>query len=82
MVGAKNGFELAEKDLQLRGPGEFMGQSQTGLPDLAMRSLHDLKLVKSAREAAEGILGMDPDLTSHPQLKDIVRKFHDKVHLE
>ncbi|KKU76360.1 MAG: ATP-dependent DNA helicase [Candidatus Wolfebacteria bacterium GW2011_GWA1_47_6] len=80
--GAKNGFELAEKDLQLRGPGEFMGQSQTGLPDLAMRSLHDLKLVKSAREAAEGILGMDPDLTSHPQLKDIVRKFHDKVHLE
>ncbi|AKM78629.1 MAG: ATP-dependent DNA helicase [Candidatus Wolfebacteria bacterium GW2011_GWC2_46_275] len=82
LVGAKNGFELAEKDLQLRGPGEFMGQSQTGLPDLAMRSLHDLKLVKSAREAAEGILGMDPDLTSHPQLKDIVRKFHDKVHLE
>lgn len=82
LVTAKNGFDLAEKDLALRGPGEFMGQSQTGLPDLAMRSLHDLKLVKSAREAAEGVLAKDPDLTQHIQLKDIVSKFHDKVHLE
>lgn len=82
LVSAKNGFELAEKDLELRGPGEFMGQSQTGLPDLAMRSLQDLKLVKSAREAAEGVLAKDPELTQHSQLKDVVRKFHDKVHLE
>lgn len=82
LVSAKNGFELAEKDLQLRGPGEFMGQSQTGLPDLAMRSLQDLKLVKSAREAAEGILSKDPDLAQHPQLKGVVSRFHDKVHLE
>lgn len=82
LVNAKNGFELAEKDLQLRGPGEFMGQSQTGLPDLAMRSLQDLKLVKSAREAAEGILAKDPNLTQHAQLKDVVARFHDKVHLE
>ena len=82
LVSAKNGFELAEKDLELRGPGEFMGQSQTGLPDLAMRSLRDLKLVKSAREAAEGVLTKDPELAQHPQLKDVVWKFHDKVHLE
>ena len=82
LVDAKNGFELAEKDLQLRGPGEFMGQSQTGLPDLAMRSLQDLKLVKSAREAAEGILAKDPELTEHPRLKNVVARFHDTVHLE
>jgi len=82
LVHAKNGFELAEKDLALRGPGEFMGQSQTGLPDLAMRSLQDLKLVKSAREAAESVLGKDPDLVEHPQLKDVVARFHDRVHLE
>lgn len=82
LVHAKNGFALAEKDLALRGPGEFMGQSQTGLPDLAMRSLHDLKLVKSAREAAEQVLQDDPELTSSPQLKDVVARFHDKVHLE
>ena len=82
LVHAKNGFELAEKDLALRGPGEFMGQSQTGLPDLAMRSLQDMKLVKSAREAAESVLKKDPDLTEHPQLKGVVARFHDKVHLE
>ena len=82
LVNAKNGFELAEKDLQLRGPGEFMGQSQTGIPDLAMRSLQDMKLVKSARDAAEGILNEDPELTRYPQLKGIVARFHDKVHLE
>lgn len=82
LVRAKNGFELAEKDLQLRGPGEFMGQSQTGLPDLAMRSLQDMKLVKSARAAAESVLTSDPNLKQHPQLRDVARKFHDKVHLE
>lgn len=82
LVNAKNGFDLAEMDLKLRGPGEFMGQSQTGLPDLAMRSLHDLKLVKSAREAAEGVIAADPDLAQHAHLKDVVRKFHDRVHLE
>lgn len=82
LVRAKNGFELAEHDLALRGPGEFMGQSQTGLPDLAMRSLQDLKLVKSAREAAENVLAKDPELTHHTHLKDIVAQFHDKVHLE
>lgn len=82
LVHAKNGFELAEKDLALRGPGEFMGQSQTGLPDLAMRSLQDMKLVKSAREAAENVLANDPDMERYPQLKDIVARFHDKVHLE
>ncbi|EKD24279.1 MAG: hypothetical protein ACD_81C00064G0001 [uncultured bacterium] len=82
LVHARNGFELAEKDLALRGPGEFMGQSQTGLPDLAMRSLHDIKLVKSARGAAEGVLKIDPELKQHAQLKGIVARFHDKVHLE
>ena len=82
LVHAKNGFELAEHDLALRGPGEFMGQSQTGLPDLAMRSLQDLKLVKSARDAAEDVLAKDPDLLNHPQLKDIIARFHDRVHLE
>ena len=82
LVRAKNGFELAEHDLALRGPGEFMGQSQTGLPDLAMRSLQDVRLVKSARDAAEDVLARDPDLLDHPQLKGVVVRFHDKVHRE
>jgi len=53
IIKAKNGFELAEKDLKLRGPGEFLGKSQTGIPDIAMESFQNLKLVKESREAAK-----------------------------
>src|SRR6185295_5360977 len=41
ILEAKNGFELAEKDLALRGPGQFFGDVQTGLPDVAMEALKD-----------------------------------------
>ncbi|MCX6702817.1 MAG: ATP-dependent DNA helicase RecG, partial [Candidatus Wolfebacteria bacterium] len=56
LIEAKNGFELAEKDLELRGPGEFLGDSQTGMPDLAMKAVQNPELVKKARAAAEKIL--------------------------
>ncbi len=46
-----NGFELAEYDLKLRGPGEFLGTSQSGIPDLAMQHLTDTELVQRTREA-------------------------------
>ncbi len=52
ILEAKNGFELAEKDLALRGPGQFFGNVQTGLPDIAMEALRDPELVKHSREAA------------------------------
>ena len=41
IVSAKNAFELAEKDLKIRGPGDFIGTRQSGIPDLAMASLLD-----------------------------------------
>ncbi|MEK7114513.1 MAG: ATP-dependent DNA helicase RecG, partial [Patescibacteria group bacterium] len=53
LIEAKNGFELAEKDLAIRGPGEFLGESQTGIPDLAMKAVQNPELVKAGREAAE-----------------------------
>jgi ATP-dependent DNA helicase RecG len=46
ILEAKNGFELAEHDLALRGPGQFFGNVQTGLPDVAMEALRDPELVK------------------------------------
>jgi len=82
LIEAENGFELAEKDLEIRGPGEILGQSQTGLPDLAMKSIQDPKLVKSAREAAESILEIDPDLTKYPDLLARVENFAKEIHLE
>lgn len=82
LIEAKSGFELAEKDLAIRGPGEFLGQSQTGLPDLAMKSIQDLELVKTAREAAEKTLKNDPELTSHTALLSRVEGFAKEIHLE
>ncbi len=82
IVEAKNGFELAERDLALRGPGEFLGQKQTGLPDYAMSGLQNMELLKSSRSAAEAILARDPGLVRHPALKTQMLHFRKKIHLE
>lgn len=65
-----SGFKLAEIDLQLRGPGEVYGTAQSGIPDLKMAILSDTVTIKQAREAAEGILDIDPELTKYVNLKE------------
>jgi ATP-dependent DNA helicase RecG len=82
LLKAKNGFDLAELDLKLRGPGEFLGKKQTGLPDVAMQALTDIELVKKARDAATAVLSADPDLVRHPILKERLAAFENIVHLE
>lgn len=82
LLEAKNGFELAEKDLALRGPGQFLGEHQTGLPDLAMSSLTNAKLVKLSKEAAQLISERDPTLNAYPQLKEKLEEFKKRLHLE
>ncbi len=82
IVEAKNGFELAEKDLKLRGPGEFIGQKQTGLPDVAMRGLQDWELIKNSREAAVEILEKDKNFKNNPLLAEKISEFEKKIHLE
>lgn len=82
LLEAKNGFELAEKDLALRGPGQFLGQSQTGLPDMAMSSLSDTTLIKTARDSAEKVIKKDSQLNSHPNLKERLKKFRKQLHQE
>ncbi|MCS7281814.1 MAG: ATP-dependent DNA helicase RecG [Anaerolineae bacterium] len=57
-----DGFVLAQKDLELRGPGEFLGTRQSGMPDLKMASLADLRLLERVREAAQRVLEEDPNL--------------------
>ena len=56
IVSAKNAFELAEKDLKIRGPGDFIGTRQSGIPDLAMASLLDTSLVEEVKTEVEDIL--------------------------
>lgn len=65
MVRTNNGFEIAETDLQLRGPGDLMGTQQSGVLDLLIADLgKDTKLLQAARETALQILESDPELKS------------------
>lgn len=82
MVNCDNGFELAWKDLKIRGPGGLFGGRQWGIPDLAMASLSDVNLIKEARQEAEQTLKNDPLLKKHPLLREKISDFAKSVHLE
>ena len=82
LISAQNGFELAEKDLQIRGPGDFSGTRQWGIPDLIMDSLKDFSLVEKTREAAKRILEKDKQLKNYPWLKERLKEFNQRIHLE
>ena len=68
-----DGFELAQKDLEMRGPGEFLGIRQSGFPDLKLASVTDLKLIETAREAARRFFETDPEL-EHPDNRLLARQ--------
>ena len=63
MERTQDGFELAEVDLRMRGPGEFFGSRQSGLPDLKLARMSDARLLELARREAESLLDADPDLS-------------------
>lgn len=77
-----DGFRIAESDLELRGPGQFFGTAQSGLPDIAMENLGNLKLVRIAQDEAAALLKDDPELKRHPLIGDALAEFRDKAHLE
>jgi len=66
MVETNDGFVLAERDLQQRGPGEFLGTRQAGYSELRMASLANVHLIEKARRLAQTLFENDPDL-SHPE---------------
>jgi len=82
ILKCENGFELAEKDLKIRGAGELFGIRQSGLPDLAMASLADLPLVEQTRKEANNLLNKDPGLKYHQLLLEKIKHFHKTVHFE
>jgi ATP-dependent DNA helicase RecG len=81
-ANTQDGFSLAEQDLKTRGPGEFIGIKQSGLPDLAMASLQDTSLVMAAKTSAQKILEQDQLLQKYPLLKKQLAEFSGKIHLE
>ena len=82
LKSSQNGFELAEKDLKIRGPGELSGSRQWGIPDLSMASLGDLPLVEKTRDEAKNLLSQDPRLKKYPLLQKELKCFRQKIHLE
>lgn len=72
-----DGFELSEYDLQTRGPGEVYGTAQSGMMNLRLASLHDTDIIRMARELARGI-----DFKNYPSLREKLREWEKKVHLE
>ncbi len=89
LTTAKNGFELAEYDLTFRGSGELYGAKQSGLSDLGMEAIKNLKLVEAARNEARDLVAhlpfnhTTPDLARyHPLIAERVAKIGDTLHME
>ena len=82
LMGAENSLQLAQKDLAIRRPGSLIGAKQWGIPDLAMENLSNLALVEKTRNIAKAILRQDPGLKNYPHLKERLKKFKMKIHLE
>jgi ATP-dependent DNA helicase RecG len=68
-----DGFVLAERDLQQRGPGEFLGTRQAGFSELKMANLTDVRLIEKARQQAQNLFQGDPELAS-PEYALLVKK--------
>ena len=76
-----DGFKIAEEDLRLRGPGDFFGQRQHGLPQLRIADLAgDMRVLKEAQQAAQDLLARDPGLSlpEHAPLLGRVRRLFEQ----
>lgn len=83
LTTAKNGFELAEYDLQFRGSGELYGAKQSGLTDLGMEAIKNLKLVEAARDEAKDLVAQNPDLSkNHSLIAQKVSSVGETLHME
>lgn len=82
LVTAKNGFELAEQDLQQRGPGELSGRKQWGISDIGMEALKNLKLVEAARTEALSLIQKDEQLSQYPLLAQALIARVNQMHFE
>jgi ATP-dependent DNA helicase RecG len=72
MQNYSSGFDLAEFDLKMRGPGEVYGVRQSGVPDLKIANLNDLKFLEKVRACADKLISDDIMLLNYPKLKKIV----------
>ena len=85
MCQTNNGFVISEKDLELRGSGEFFGTKQHGLPEFKIANLfEDIEILKKVQDVAIKIMNDDPNLTKEKNLelkKKIENKFKDRIEI-
>lgn len=85
MCQTNNGFVISEKDLELRGSGEFFGTKQHGLPEFKIANLfEDIEIFKKVQDVAIKIMNDDPNLTKEKNLelkKQIENKFKDRIEI-
>ena len=85
MCQTNNGFVISEKDLELRGSGEFFGTKQHGLPEFKIANLfEDIEILKKVQDVAIKIINDDPNLTKEKNLelkKQIENKFKDRIEI-
>lgn len=85
MCQTNNGFVISEKDLELRGSGEFFGTKQHGLPEFKIANLFEnIEILKKVQDVAIKIMNDDPNLTKEKNLelkKQIENKFKDRIEI-
>jgi ATP-dependent DNA helicase RecG len=82
VVRSHDGFKLADKDLQLRGPGNVFGTSQSGFEQFKLGSYADIDLISLARDYAKEMLDQDSDLKKWPLLQSRVMRYIEEIHFE
>ena len=76
MLRSTDGFRIAQEDLDIRGPGEFLGTRQAGMPDLKVANIiRDVKILETAKTEAFGLMETDPGLEEFPSLRKRVEVF-------
>jgi len=85
MESTGDGFRIAEADLEIRGPGDFLGIRQSGMPDFRVANiLRDGSILEQARQAAFGLLEQDPDLSAEdhePLREELLRRWGQRLEL-
>jgi len=82
LIKCNDGFHLAEMDLSLRGPGQFLGTKQSGIPDLVMSSLLNKEFIEKVHQQAKEILKEDSTLKKWPLLLANFQEFSEKIYKE